>query len=181
MPMRLSIGIAAAIACAITGSTMGQTRSSFTNGSLSGVTLLITNGGLNYNVAVGGMPTLTIGAQTFPIIDIFGFWALSNDDDLVASNSSFGVWGVDNSNSGPGGIAGWDTNPNTGLFVNQSAQFNFSALNVASVESYGYHVRIDGIFPGTQGNTGFVNNVPTPAGAALLGLGGAFVSRRRRR
>ena len=180
MQRNVSIGIAAAISCALSGSALGQSRSSFADGSLSDVTLLITNGGLNYNVAVGGMPTVTVANQTFPIIDVFGFWALSDDDDLTVSNSSFGVWVVSNNNSGTGGIAGWDSNPNSGLFVNQSEQFNFTSLNVASVESYGYHVRIDGIFPGTQGNTGFVN-VPSPAGAALFGMGGVLAWRRRRR
>jgi hypothetical protein len=147
---------------------------------LADVTLTITNGGLNYNLAVGAMPTLTVGAQTFPVIDIFGFWALSDDDDLNATNASFGVWTVDNNNSGLGGIAGWDSNPNTGLFANQSEQFNFTALNVASVERYGYHVRIDGIFPGTQGNTGYVTT-PTPGAVALFGVAGMLVAGRRRR
>jgi hypothetical protein len=109
----------------------------------------------------------------YDITDVFGFWALSNDEDLVAIQHDLDGWVVNQSNSGPGGIAGWRTNPNTGLTPGESYTFTFDSLSKDKVDQLGFHIRIDGTFPGTNGNTGFATAaIPEPGllAPAMLGL-----------
>ncbi|MBS1723260.1 MAG: PEP-CTERM sorting domain-containing protein [Armatimonadetes bacterium] len=166
---------------AVAGAAGAQTRSSFLGVDvISDIAVQVSNGGLTYNVQVGNAPTFTYNNTVYHITDVIGFYTLSDDDDLTAVNQNVGVWQTNNSNAGTGGIAGWKTNPNTGLTPGQSFTFNFDSLNVASVERLGYHVRIDGTFPGTQGNTGNITTVPEPASLLVIGSALASLAARRR-
>lgn len=168
---------------AIVASSNATTRSSFLDvDSTSGITFNATNGGLTVDVLLGTNPTFTIGASTYHITSVIGFYALSDDDDLTVTNSNFGVWSTDNSNSGPGGIAGWKTNPNTGFGINNHQVFTYTALTTNRVEGLGLHVVTSELFPGTSGNTGNIGIVPEPAAFAAIGFGliGMFVRKRKK-
>jgi hypothetical protein len=175
---RLIAFVGAATLCS---AAFAQSRSSFWDvDGFSDVFLTISNGGLTYELTMGANPKMTFEGVTYDIQDIFGVWALSNDDDLVASMSNTGVWEAHQNQSGTGGIAGWKTNPNTGLYANQSYSWTFDSLNVASVEQQGFHVRCFGEVPRFGGNTGYAT-VPEPSSLAALGaLGALFLARRRK-
>jgi hypothetical protein len=172
-----------AVSLALAGAASAQSRSSFLLAdNLGGVTVSSPDT-LDYTVTESLAPTLLIGSTIYHINSIFGFWVLSDDDDFSVTNSNFldpdGVsWGTDNSNSGAGAIAGWDTNPNTGITPGDEAVlFHFTSLS-GSIEHLGMHIRVDETLPG-GGNTAFYV-VPAPGAAALLGLGGIAAIRRRR-
>ena len=158
------------------------TRSSFIDvDSTTDITFNATFGGLTVDVLLGSNPTFTIGANTYHITSVIGFYALSDDDDLTVTNSNFGVWSTDNSNAGVGGIAGWKTNPNTGFGPNNHQLFTYTALSSLKVERLGLHVATTELFPGTNGNTGNIAIVPEPAAFATLGLGLLGLASRRRK
>jgi hypothetical protein len=178
--MMMKKGLILAGMIAVTGSAFAQSRSSFLEvDSFSDVTVNVMNSGLTYQIVLGANPTFSYQSQTYNITDLFGFWVLSNDDDLVFSHSNQNGWDAHGNNSGTGGIAGWKTNPNNGITPNQSITFSFTTLDVSRVEQIGFHIRIDGTFPGTQGNTGFAT-VPEPASMLALGAGLAAIAARRR-
>jgi hypothetical protein len=178
----------AILALALT-STLGfaQSRSSFLSVSqITGVTVTQFNGGLSYTVEIGATPQFIYNNVAYNISEIFGFWALkdANPDTLNPSNSSFGIWTANTSTGGAGEIAGWKTNPNTGLTAGQSQTFTFAALNSAAIDRYGFHARLaSGTFPGTSGNTGHITGelVPEPASMAVLSLGFVALIRKRRK
>ena len=166
----------------IAGMANATTRSSFLGtDSSSDITFNATNGGLTVDVVLGAHPTFTIGANTYHITSVIGFYALSDDDDLTVTNSDFGVWSTDNSNAGPGGIAGWKSNPNNGFDPNGHQVFTYTALTTSKVERLGLHVVTSELFPNTSGNTGNIAIVPEPASFAVLGLGLMGVVTRRRK
>jgi hypothetical protein len=189
-PLKRSLSLAAIAALCLTGAAGAQSRSSFLDGgTFSGIDIVPSNGGLTYDVTFNPGAQFHFGGNDYDITDIFGFWNLSDDDDLTVTNANFldgdgATWSINNKNAGTGGIAGWDTNPNTGITSGQTVQFSYSALSVASVEHPGFHIRIDGQWPGGGGNTGFAtfNDVPTPGAAALLGVAGLVggLGKRRR-
>lgn len=160
-----------------------QTRSSFLAvDTISDVVVNVSNAGLRYEIIVGMDPKFTYQGTDYAITEVFGFWNLSDDDDLTVSNQDIGVWKTNNSNSGAGAIAGWKTQtPNQGLTAGQSVVLDYDALSVEKVERLGFHVRIDGTFPGTSGNTGHITTVPEPASMAAMGLGAVALIRKRRR
>jgi hypothetical protein len=167
---------------ALSASSSATTRSSFLDvDSTSDITFNATNGGLTVDVLLGANPTFTIGANTYHITSVIGFYALSDDDNLTVTNSNFGVWSTDNSNSGPGGIAGWKSNPNNGFGSNSSQLFTYTALSTNLVERLGLHVVTAELFPNTTGNTGNIAIVPEPASFAILGLGLVGIFGRRRK
>ncbi len=173
--------LAAAIAAAALGSNaLAQTRSSFQDAQFIGGVNVTLISGLTYKVNLSNNPQLKIGNVLYNITDVFGFWALSDDIDLTGSTSSFGVWNSHASNSGPGGIVGWKTNPNTGITPGGSQNFTFSTLAVADVDRWGFHIRVDGTLA-SGGNTAYFTYVPAPGAATLAGLGLAVAARRRRR
>ena len=160
-------------------SAFGQTRSSFLGVDLiSDISVSISNSGLSFLVSVGNNPSFTYQNHVYQITSVFGFYALSDDDDLVVSNTdfsgNFGPWNANNSNSGTGGIGGWKSNPNNGIVPGGSETFTFASLNTASVERLGYHVMLNENFPGTNGNTGNITTVPEPA--SMVGLSGALLA-----
>ncbi len=167
----------------LAGAASAQSRSSFQLADAVGGVSITPSGLLDYTVTESLAPTLLFGGNLYTINSIFGFWVLSDDDNLTPVNPNFldgdgATWGTSNNNGGAGGIAGWATNPNTGITPGQSVAFSFSSL-AGSVEGLGLHIRVNETLPG-GGNTAFFV-VPTPGAAALLGLGGLTATRRRRR
>lgn len=182
--MNLSKGRLAASLCGLiaVSSAFATTRSSFLDvDSSTDITFNVSNAGLTVDVVLGANPTFTIGANTYHVTSVIGFYALSDDDDLTVTNSNFGVWSTDNSNAGPGGIAGWKTNPNTGFGPSASQVFTYTALSTLKVEGLGLHVATSELFPGTNGNTGNIALVPEPATMAGLAFGVAALARKRRK
>lgn len=180
---RMKKGLLIAFASLVATMANAQSRSSFLAVDvISDIIVNVSNGGLRYEVIVGANPTFTYQGTDYNITEVWGFWTLSDDDDLTVTNSDIGIWKVNNSNSGTGGIAGWKTQtPNDGLTPGQSFTFDYSALSVDKVERLGFDVRLDGIFPGTSGNTGRITVVPEPASMLALAVGVATLVRRRRK
>ncbi|SRR5581483_9798917 len=162
-----------------------ETRSSFLGvDSTTGIDCVISNNGLTYTVTFQPGAFFTYQGNNYYLTDLIGVYALSDDDDLDVVNHDIDTFKVANSNSGPGGIGGWRSNPNQGLTSGQSKVFTFDSLSVDKVERQGYHVRIDGTFPGTDGNTGFITVDVVPEPTTMIGLiagGAALLARRRRK
>lgn len=156
-----------------------QSRSSFA--PVSNVTGLSSSiSGLTLSTTASAAPTFDLGASTFTVTEVFGIWALDDDDDLAATGANQSGYTYNDNYSGSGGIAGWKTNPNQG-FVNDTKSFTYSSLT-GSVEGIGYHGRVSGQLPG-GGNTLFIapEAVPEPATMTALALGAASLLRRRRK
>ncbi len=182
--VRSSVGVFGVAIAAFAGAASATTLSSFNlvNG-ISGITVT-PNGGGSYTVAVSATPTFTVTNNTYQVTDVIGFYGLSfvNDFTPLPSLPAVGFFNDDSSNSSTGGIAGWKSNSNKGLTPGQSTVFTFAGLNTAQINGFGFHVRINGTFPGTSGNTGNIRLNPTPApGAGMLAVGGLVVAARRRR
>ncbi len=178
--LRLLLPIAALTLLSATS--FAQSRSSFTvPDALSGITITQLNA-TDYNVALAVGSTVTIGGSTNAITDVFGFWALDDNDDLSATGSTQGAYSFNANYSGAGGIVGFKTNPNTGITQGTNQTFHFDSI-AGTVEGYGVHLRITngltyymGPLTGTQGQ----GAVPEPASYAVLGLGGLLMIRRKR-
>lgn len=157
-----------------------QSISSFSFAQINGVDVIRTGNSIVLDVALA--PTLTFNSTTYTITDVFGVWALDDDDDMTASVSSQNGWNASTNFAGTGGIAGWKTNPNSGLVAGQALTFLYNSLN-GTVEDFGYHIRVDGNLPG-GGNTAYFRQEPVPEPATLsavaLGLG-ALLRRRKAR
>lgn len=169
-----------------TSAAFAQTRSSFLEiDSISGITVNVSNAGLSFLVSTSADPTFTYQNHVYHITDVIGFWNLSDDDDLTSTvsgfSANFGPWSANVSNSGPGGIAGWKSNPNNGITASGSEMFTYDALSTSNVERLGYHVRLTENFPGTGGNTGFITTVPEPASMVALATGLVLLLARKRR
>lgn len=157
-----------------------QSISSFSYADIVGVNVVRT--GNNIDLSVSATPTLTFNNVTYTITDVFGVWALDDNDDMTASVSAQNGWSASTNFSGTGGIAGWKTNPNSGLTPGQNLSFSYTSLN-GTVEDFGYHIRVSGNLPG-GGNTAYFRQEPVPEPATLsavaLGLG-ALLRRRKAR
>ncbi|HRI44872.1 MAG TPA: PEP-CTERM sorting domain-containing protein [Fimbriimonadaceae bacterium] len=152
-----------------------QSISSFNVAALTGIS--VNRVGNQITLNVGAAPTILWNSNTYNVTEVFGVWALDDDDDMGATGVNQNGWNWDTNFSGVGGIAGWKTNPNSGI-LNSSLVFNYTTLT-GTVEDFGYHIRVDGNFPG-GGNTAYFRNVPEPGTMAVLGLGGLALLRRRR-
>jgi hypothetical protein len=97
--------------------------------------------GLSLDTALGNNASFMLNAQQYFITDVFGIWLLDDSNDLAASGANSGVWSAHSNYAGSGGIAGWKTNPNTGLTPGQSNSLTFSSVS-GQPEGIGYHVRI---------------------------------------
>jgi hypothetical protein len=189
----ITLSVAAVLSVAVGSSAFATTRSSFTTiQSITGVTAITSNAGFTYTVSLGANPSFMLNDISYTITDVIGFYLLSDDQNLVPlpALSNFGPPGFfvdDSTNNGIGGVAGWKSNPNDGLVPGESLAFTLPAdFPIASIDTIGFHVRLDGLFPGTTGNTGNIavvrsdDVVPTPGACALLACGGLCWPRRRR-
>lgn len=166
--------LSAAVACA-----SAQSRSSFAPvANMTGLSSTIS--GLTITTTASATPTFMIGSSTYTITEVFGVWALDDNNDFTAAGSNQSGFNYNQNYAGTGGIAGWKTNPNQG-FVNDTKSFTYSSL-AGTPEAIGYHVRVSGQLPG-GGNTLFVTPeaVPEPATMTALALGAAAMLRRRRK
>lgn len=182
--VRSSVGVFGVAIAVLTGASSAATLSSFNLvDGISGITVT-PNGGGSYTVAVSATPTFTVTNNTYQVTDVIGFYGLSfvNDFSPLPTLPTNGFFADDSTNASTGGIAGWKSNPNKGLTPGQSKVFTFTGLNTGQINDFGFHVRINGTFPGTSGNTGNIRANPTPApGAGILAVGGLVLTARRRR
>lgn len=137
--------------------------------SLSGNTL---------TMIASATPTFTMNSNTYAITEVFGVWALDNNDDQSATGSNQGGWNFHQNTAGSGGISGFKTNPNSGI-VGQTKLYNFNSFT-GSPENFGYHVRVSGSLPGGS-NTLYIQAVPEPGTLAVVGLGLVAMMRRRKK
>lgn len=173
--------LAAASIIAVSGSAFAQSRSSFFDAD-GFIDISITQTGPEtWEVAVGAAPQLVFNGDVYLLTDVFGFWVLSDDVDVIGSTSSFGLWSAHQNNSGTGGILGWKTNPNTGITPGNAQSFTFDSLDASTVDRFGLHVRADSDFP-FGGNTAYFTftEIPAPGVASLFGLAAVASLRRRR-
>jgi hypothetical protein len=172
----------------VAGAAQATTRSSFLDvDSIVQVTPITSNTGLTYTVSLGSNPTFSVGGHTYAITDLIGFYVLSDDTDFsvlspLATVNSPGPFSDDSTNSGPGGVAGWKSNPNSGIAAGGVQTFTLPAnFAVSEIDRLGFHVRINGTFPGTTGNTGNITGpIPAPGACAMFAVGGIVALRRRR-
>lgn len=172
----------------IAASASATTINSFTPGaSISGVTVsnLVQSPNLNFTVTLNAGATFTLGSNTYNITDIIGFYLLAPgyNDGAQGALATVGGFSNDSDHRAAGSIYGWHSNPNAGITVGNSQAFSFPSISYPNYTLIGLHVRIDGVFPGTTGNTGNITGsfVPAPGAAALFGAGGLMATRRRRR
>ena len=188
---RPALLLAAGAVAATASFASATTRSSFTSVNAINGIVLTHPSPLQYSVALNNGATFTLNGTSYSISDVIGFYGLSDGNDIspITSVMAMGNFSNDSSNSGPGGILGWKSNPNRGIIAGGSQVFTFSTgTNIAQFSGFGFHVRLStGLFPGTSGNTGNITGpiggftvIPGPAAASVLGLGGIIALRRRR-
>lgn len=169
-------------------SASATTINSFLGGAtISGVTIspAVQSPNLTYTVTLNAGATFTYNSVSYPITDVIGFYLLAPgfNDGSQGSLASVAGFSNDSDHRSAGSIYGWRSNPNSGITVGNSQTFTYPSINFTRYTQIGFHVRIDGCFPGTEGNTGNITGtiVPVPGAAAALGLGGLAAGRRRRR
>lgn len=177
--MKRLLGLTLVVASSV--ASFAQSRSAFVDVSaFQDLHVEVSNSGLTYKVILGANPKLLYQNAWYNITDVFGFWTLSNDVDFNVVNQPTNQWNPSNNNAGPGAIAGWKTNPNTGITPNNSYTFTFDSLNTDAVDQVGFHVRLDQYANFWQGNTGYAT-VPEPTSMIALALGAIGLAARRRR
>ena len=145
--------------------------------SVTGMTASVSGTALTVNLSPA--PTFMYMSNMYTITDVFGAWALDDDDDMAATGMDQLGFTYHDSYSGFGGIAGWKTNPNHG-WVGGTKVFNYTSLT-GTVEGVGAHVRVSTMFPDGS-DTMYIRGVPVPEPMSLTALGlGALATLRRRR
>ncbi len=190
-PLARHLVLALALVAGAAGAANAATRSSFVSvAAINGISLSHPSP-LQYSVALNQGATFTLNGSSYTIADVIGFYGLSDGNDIspITSVVAVGNFANDSSNSGPGGILGWKSNPNKGIIAGASQTFTFTTgTNISQFSGFGFHVRLaTGLFPGTSGNTGNItgpiggfHTIPSPATASVLGLGAMIALRRRR-
>jgi len=168
------------LATAVSASIMAQDRTSFELISgLSGLTSSLT--GLNLQTSLSPGAQFVYQSQIYAVTDVFAIFLLDDNDDFVATGVNQDVWTYHDNYSFTGGIAGWHTNPNTGLAIGQQVTHSYLSLT-GTPEWFGYHVRVTPILPNEEDTIYIVAGaVPEPTGLAVLALGGLALFNRRRR
>ncbi len=159
---------------------MAQSRSSFqVVTSLNDIFVQSSNAGMTDTVSMGPNPTFDYLSTTYTVTDLFGFWSLADGLDLAANGPDQNGWGYHENSTD---IAGWkNPSKSNAIHPNESLTFTYSALNVAAVDGYGFHIRVSGQFPDGS-NTMHITAVPEPsaiAGIAIASLATIAGFRRR--
>jgi hypothetical protein len=179
--------VSAGTITAFAGTAGATTINSFLNVSnVTGITVSpsVQSPTLNYAVTLNAGATFTYNSVTYTITDVIGFYLLAPgyNDGAQGALAGAGGFADDSDHRGAGSIYGWKSNPNSGITSGNSQAFAYSAINYAQYSQIGFHVRLSGTFPGTDGNTGNITGAltPTPGAAAVLGMAGLAGFRRRR-
>ncbi len=179
--------VCAGLIAATAGTASATTINSFLSvPGISGITVspAVASPNLSFTVTLNAGATFTYNSNTYAITDVIGFYLLAPGYDDVSQGAlaSVGGFSNDSDHRAAGSIYGWRSNPNSGITAGNSQAFTFPSISYANYTLIGLHVRINGTFPGTTGNTGNITGsfVPAPGAAAVLGLGGLLASRRRR-
>lgn len=167
----------------VAGTASATTINSFLSvPGISGITVspTIANPTVTFNAGA----TFTYNSVSYAITDVIGFYLLAPgyNDASQGALANFGGFSNDSDHRAAGSIYGWRSNPNAGITSGNSQAFTFPSISSANYTLIGLHVRINGTFPGTSGNTGNITGslVPAPGAAAILGLSGLMATRRRR-
>lgn len=176
--LKKSFFVTIAIASAVFS--QAQSINSFNEAVITGVSASLSGNDITLTVDPGA--TLFYDNTLFNVTDVFGVWALNYGPNptLAAAGSTDGVWSFNKKTQSQGNIAGWNTNPNTGLTPGQSKTFTYSSI-AGDVDTFGYHIRVDGTIPSTGGNTAYFTNAPVPEPASMVILGGAVAAAFARR
>lgn len=134
---------------------------------------------LEFKVALSPEASVTSQGVSAGVTDVFGFWALAEGEVISGSTSGFGVWNAHSASNPHGSILGWKTNPNLGITQGQDLVFEFDSLNLAQVDTFGFHLRLDAPLTTGGGNTVYVF-VPAPGVGAILLVAGLVAARRGR-
>jgi hypothetical protein len=182
--MRIRVHAAAALIGLVAGSAWAQSRGSFQD--VDGFTAITVTEvtSLTYTVSLGASPLVRVGGIDYPVTAVFGFWSLSDDFDFTtATGSNFDVWAFHRNSASTGDIAGWKTNPNTGILPGGNQSFAYTALTSSQRERFGLHISTAEVVPGQQGLTFYATGptIPAPASAGVLAGAGLVAVRRRRR
>jgi PEP-CTERM motif len=172
----LSIAALAAVGSA-------QNRNSFKQmNSILGVTVTRaqTAQGTTFTVSMAQGATVTRNGRTHELEAIDGFWLLSNNGDLGASQVAKNGWNNHTNTAGGASTYGFQTELNNGIRAGGSEMFTYSSIsNPGALAHYGFKVKAKGtpahIYEGSD-----CEPVPEPATMAALGLGVAAMVRRKR-
>jgi hypothetical protein len=163
-----------------------QTASSFHLASFKGLTVTESSP-LKFSVSLASGSTVTLGGNTYTIKDIFGVYKRASVGQFTGadSKSAASKWNYDGI-SGPKDLVGWDNNSKSNsLSAGEKFDFEFKSLTTTAgtATDYGFHVRINGSFKGSDTFYAYSKSsapVPEPASLAVIGLGGLFLRRRKK-
>jgi len=162
-----------------------QTLSSFQLSDIDGLTVTESSP-LKFSVSLAPGATVNIGGTSYAIKDVFGVYRVATSGGYTDAGSKSAPWSWKwDGLSGPKQVAGWDDNDKgNSLSAGENFEFEFSKLTATAgtVETYGFHVRIDGKLNGSD--TFYTRDknfapVPEPTSMAILGFGGLAFLRRR--
>jgi hypothetical protein len=110
-----------------------------------------------------------------------GSW--SGGDDVYTLNWAGGDLVADllfTSGDGDLDLYVWGDNGATSLLGSSTSTDDNEQVSIAGLAAGTYYISVDGWFGDTNSYELQLNGIPTPASAALLGLGGLVATRRRR-
>lgn len=187
--------LAAVLFMTIGVSAVAMDWSSFGEASFNGITASpdFTSGILTYTLSISGTPTITIGANTYDILWVQGFYALSKNgtskfyaggNNIDVSDKTAWKWDTNPNVDSPNNyiVAGWSAQgENNRIFPGHGQSFSFTNFDVPvdTTIILGLHVgyydngelkNVTAFFK--EGDTPHAPELPTPL---LAGLGGTML------